>query len=454
MKTVAIIGAGITGLTAAYSLKKKGFDVQVLEVSHKPGGVIQTIHKNGFTMELGPNAIMGLRQNLVQLFEEIGLDDEAIEASPTARKRFIVRNGQLHALPQSFFQFLTTPLLSLNAKLSILKEPFAPSSTNDEETLEDFIKRRFNNEILYYGFEPFLSGIYAGASNKLSLKHAMPKLYELERSHGSLLKAALHLIKERRRTGAAFKGQMISFKSGMHALPAALARTLDQNIRYNSHLQSIRLSEGGWQLTWASTGEGFTGTFDNLLLATPAHTLSRLPFNMDVHAYLSPLSHVPYAPLSVINFGLHRNQIKHSLDGVGFLTSSQEKHGTLGVLFNSSAFPFRAPSDHVMLTAFIGGCGHPKRAAMPASDLQSIAYYDLQNLLGVTGEPIVAQHTYWPYSVPQYNIGHERFLSMAETAERTWPRLFIGGNFRTGVSVTKCLQAGLDLAERIATHNQ
>ena len=443
MKRLLVIGGGLAGLNAAYQAIRAGAEVRVLEATDHAGGVVQSERQDGFLTETGPNTLLSANPEFQKLIAELGLEKEIVDSAPTARERFVVRGGKLASVPMSPGQFLTTPLLSAVAKLRLLGEPLARSrrpNTGGEESLADFARRRLGSEAFTYGLEPFVSGVFAGDPEKLSVRHAFPRLQAMEAEYGSLARGALHAFRKRRASG---KPRLISFQDGLGALPRALARQLKESLILRARLVSLeREGAGNWTAAW-ETPEGQTReVFDGVTLAVPAHALGGLPVPESLKAQLEPLTKIHYPPVSVVLLGYPRHMVGHALNGFGALVPAAEKFSVLGVLFTSTLFSGRAPVGSVLLTTFVGGARQPQFAGLPDDQLVALVTTDLNSLLRISGVPVFQKIVRWPQAIPQYNLDHGEMLAVIENVERAWPGLTLAGSYRGGVSVAQCLATG------------
>jgi oxygen-dependent protoporphyrinogen oxidase len=436
---IGILGAGISGLSVAYELQKRGVPATVYEKSQEVGGAIQTVHRNGWLIEEGPNTLMVKSEQLWNLLDSLGLEDQIIEANPEAKRRFIVKDSQPTALPSSVGSFLRTPLLSATAKLRLLKEPFVSPSANDDESIARFIRRRLGHQPLDYGINPFVSGVYAGDPERLSIRHTFSTLWEMEQEHGSLLKG---LIKRKKQHSA--KRSLLSFSQGNQQLPKAMAKGLPETIHTGYEVTSVEQKDSGWKL-WGSKSDGSFQAEHTVLVSTlPAYTFDKIfDFPSD-----SSISAILYAPLSVVALGFKSNQIHHPLDGFGMLIPKVEPFRTLGVLFSSTLFGGRAPAGHQLLTCFVGGARHPEQAQESTQKLLDQLLPELDELLSIEGDPVFTHHRCWPQGIPQYNVGYDKYLSAIDKLEKDHQGLFIDGNFRGGVSVPDCISSGIKTAQK------
>jgi oxygen-dependent protoporphyrinogen oxidase len=451
-KPVAVLGGGATGLAAAYKLTQLGRRVRLFEASSRLGGAVHSERSDGWLIEAGPNTILENHSDILTLVTELGLDSDRVVASPTAKNRYIVRNGQPHAVPTSPLGLWRTPLFSGQTKRKLVTELWAkPQERANDIGLAEFVAAHFGQEIVDYALNPFISGVYAGDPAKLSARHTFPQLLESEQSHGSLIRGQIAQAKARRERGEP-KSRIVSFRDGLQMLTDALARRLpDGAIELNATVENLRTALGApWRLTWTRDGVAHTEEFGAVVVALPAAALAKLSFGLDARRPLAALDEVVHPPVTSLFLGFRREQVRHPLDGFGALIPSVEKRKLLGVLFSSSLFPNRAPDGHVALTAMVGGATHPEMAALAPDELCTEVMAELRELLGVTGEPVFHRLNIWPRAIPQYNVGHERFLDAIATCEQMHGGLFIGGQACNGIALPNCLRAGLTLGEKAA----
>jgi len=447
---IAIIGGGITGLTAAYYLHQAGHEALVLEASDRIGGVIQTNTANGFMSESGPNSLLLNNPDVSKLFDDIKLSEHIAPANPAARNRYIVKNGRLVPVPLSPVAFLKTPLFSATAKLNLLREPLIKKANrDDEESFADFVRRRLGSEVLNFAAAPFVSGIYAGDPEKLSVRYAFPRLWALEQEYGSLVRGGLNKVKEKKKRIDHFHPTMISFAQGMKMLPQALSAALPGNsILTNTRVSAIIPGEK-WRLCWSHGDSVMEDTFDGVIIAVPAHAVLGLPLPEGALTALRPLCEIEHPPISICVTGFKREQVTHPLDGFGMLIPRMENRKILGCIFSSTLFPNRAPDGHVTLTTFIGGSQNPKLNMQSSEEINSQVCADLSNLLGIKGDPVFLHNTCWERSIAQYNLGYGKVFNAIESCEQQFPGLVLAGNYRDGISVMQCIEGGLKTMKRI-----
>ena len=445
MAAVAIVGAGVAGLTAAYRLKRRGARVVVYEASERAGGVIRSERREGYLAELGPGSITPGEGSLAEVLSQLGLDGSRLEAQREAHKRYIVRKSKLVPLPLSPAQLLTTRLLSNGAKLAIFGEPMVEAGDSPmEESVATFVRRRFNQEVVDYVANPFVGGIYAGDPEQLSARHALPWLHDLEHTHGSVMKGLGRL-----RDGDAPRPALISFTGGLQEIPDAFLRELRSEIRFKAPVTQLRRGPKGWTVSAAfQTAE----LYDGVIYAAPAHCADEVDLAFDGGDRLKTLTSITHPPVAVLALGFRREDVAHRLDGFGFLVPELERRNVLGVIFSSTVFPGRAPEGQVLLTAFVGGVRHPDLANADLGTLTARVVDDLRLLLGVRGEPAFRAFHLWPKAIPQYTLSYGRFKEIMDDAERRNRGLALAGSYREGVAIGEVIAAATEAADRVAGH--
>jgi len=449
-RSVAVVGGGITGLTAAWRLQTRGCRVTVLEQADRVGGAIVTSQRDGWLVECGPNSMLE-SPHLDELVAGLGLEAERQYAEPAAKNRYLVRGGRLMAAPAGPHRLVTTPLFSGRAKLRLLTEPFRRARVRPADiSLGALVREHFGQEILDYAVNPLVAGIYAGDPDALSTKYAFPKLWEAEQTHGSLIRGMIAQMRQKRARGERGIARIVSFARGLQTLPETLAARLPAG-SVRTGVTVLGLTPGApWRVVVRRDGLAATEEFDAVVLALPAPALAALPIGPAEARPLAPLELVDYPPVTSLFLGFRRDQVAHPLDGFGALVPAVEHRSILGVLFSSSLFPGRAPDGHVALTVYVGGTRQPELAQLPPAALRPRVLADLRELLGVTGEPVFSHVTAWPHAIPQYNLGYERVLAAITDVEARHPGLFIGGHVRDGISVANCIAAGLRLGDAAA----
>lgn len=453
---VVIAGGGISGLAAAHSAQAAGASVLVLEAAGQSGGVMQTEHNGGFLVEHGPTS-MAATADALKLLRELGIADDIVEPPKTAARRYVVRNGAMHALPSSPPSLIKSELLTASGKFRLLGEFLVPAAASDapEESLADIVRRRFGSEVLDYVVDPFVSGVCAGDPEKLSSRHVLRVIAELERESGSVLKGA---IKRARASKGKREGHIVSFKRGMSQLSTALAQSVQGSYLSNAKLVSVRDVATHVELLCEINGTRETVYADAFVCALPSHVLATINWPAQWRAEMQRMELVPYAPIATVAFGFKREDVAHALDGFGVLIPSSEHRQILGALFNSSMFAGRAPDGHVLITAFVGGSRFFARNGQSvASDFSPeactrLAIAELTLLLGLRGQPVLTSVASWRHGIPQLEVGHHQVLTAASAIENQASRAFFTGSYLSGAAIGDCLAHGSSVGQRAAAH--
>src|ERR1039458_6995630 len=340
MKPVAVIGGGITGLTAAFCLKQRGVPCLLLEATGRVGGVIQSVRRDGHLAEFGPNSILETSPVISNLVRDLGLESRRLYSNPSAEKRYVVRDKKPVEIPSSAAGFLMTPLFSTAAKLRLLAEPFigrVPEGV--EESIAQFVQRRLGQEFLDYAIDPLVAGIYAGNPRLLSVQQAFPKLHTLEQRYRSLLVGQVLGARARKRSGEVSKqeAKKFSFDDGLQVLIEALQARLNGAIETSAPIRCLRRTGEGWLVERAE--EGSPLECGAVLLALPSHKIAALDIQTTPALQVASLAEVYYPPVASVVLGFRRADVAHPLDGFGMLIPDKEGFNILGALFSSSLFP-------------------------------------------------------------------------------------------------------------------
>ncbi len=452
MKPVAIIGAGIAGLTAAFYLRRKGLPVTVYESTGRVGGAIQSIRKDGFLAEFGPNTILETSPKVTQLVKDAGLAGRRQNPDPSAEARYVVRYQRPIAMPSSPLGFFTTSLFSMSAKLAVLREPFVPRRTDGvEESVAQFVVRRLGQEFLDHAIDALVAGVYAGDPHKLSVLQAFPKLGQLEERYGSLIKGQIFGARERKKRGEVAKDRAakFSFDDGLQVLPHTLAEMLGSSVRTLTHIKAMAKSEAGWTLSCHSVGGDYQAEHSAVLYCGTAFRLAELKVKSSQTIDFTPFSEIRYPPVASVVLGFKRSDVTHPCNGFGMLIPRVEGFKILGTIFSSSLFPNRAPEGHLTLTSYVGGERFPELAGLGTEELTEITLQDLRVILGVKGQPVFRHSVFYPKAIPQYNLGYGKYRALMSDIEARAPGLFLAGHYRDGISLSDTIVSGVNAADRV-----
>lgn len=446
---ITVIGAGVSGLTAAHALACAGHNVLVLDRRLAPGGRIQTERRNGFLVEHGPNSMVSPAPGAEALIRALGLGGERIERGERLQRRYLVRGGRVRGLPLDPLGFFASSFFSLGARLRLLAEPFIRAEPADE-TVADFVRRRFGAELLDYVFDPLVGGLYAGDPERLSVSALFPQLKRMEATHGSVLRGVA--AARRGAADARFdprRRRLFSFAQGMGTLPRALLQALAGRVRFGVRVEAIEPMAGGFRLRLRNGDHVSALRTAGVVVALPAYAAARVLQPLSP-AVASGLGSIEHPPLAVVALGFRAREVAHPLDGLGVLMPAAEVRSVLGMLFSSTLFGARAPDGHVLLTAYVGGARQPELALLPRRDLEALVLRESRELLGVRGEPVFSSVRYWRQGLPQPGLGHERCIEALRAMEADWPGLFVTGNYVSGVSAAACIDGALATAARAA----
>jgi len=446
-KKVAILGAGVSGLTAAYLLDKEGYDVIVLEKKNAVGGSVESISEKGYMFDSGPNSALETTPLIEQIVNELNLKDEFVYANRKGNKRYILRESVLHPLPMNPISFFKSKLFSKGGKLRLFAEPLIGRSKDGYyQSIADFVKRRLGKEFLDYAINPFVAGVYAGNPENLSVKSAFPKLYDLEEKYGGLIVGTIKSIKERKNRPEVAKqsAKMFSFVSGMQILPETIAKNLGDKVHLQSVVTSVEKNSIGYKINYTSAGTPEILDCDFIVSAVPAYIASEIFSQLDKNV-AEHLNNVYYPPVLVLYLAYNIKDVGRPLDGFGFLIPAKEKKSFLGAIWSSVLFPNRAPEDKAAFTLFVGGARDPMISTENKELLIKRIRDEFETIMKINADPVYLSYKFWPKAIPQYNIGYIEHENSFVKFEKENIGLILAGNYRDGISVGDCIKS----AERI-----
>ena len=451
--TVAVVGGGITGLAAAHTLARQSVPFLLLERETRLGGTIRTERADGFLLDAGPDAFLAQKPEAVMLCRELGIEDRLIPTNPTARAVSVLDRNRLHPLPEGMVLTVPTRILPLAmsslfspwGKLRMACEPLIPPRRGGgDESIASFVTRRLGRQALERLAEPLLAGIHSGDPERLSMNALFPRFVELEEKYGSLIRGMRKMTP--RRSSGQSASVFLSLQGGLSELVEAVTAQLPEgSVRRGDGVHRVRW-EGGLYVLRLASGEEVSASA--CILAVPLRVAERLvgELSSDLAALLGGIRTVSTA---VVFLGFPREEVRHSLQGYGFVVPRTAKRRILAATFVSSKFPHRAPGSHVLLRVFLGGARDPEALALSDAALIDVARSELSGILGPLGTPSLTRVYRWEQSTPQVEVGHAKRLAAIEDRLGGWPGLELAGNGLRGVGIPDCISDGRRSAEAI-----
>jgi len=435
---VTIVGGGISGLTCAYRLQQLGHSVTLLEEADHVGGVIDTVTQDGFLFELGPQSFLS-NQAVLDLVADLQLGD-ALQLADRRAPRFVLVGGKLHQVPLAPPQLLTSSLLGWGTKLRLLSEPFRKSAPPEpDESIADFVRRKFGSELLDRMVGPLVSGVYAGDPEKLSLRAAFASAYEWEKTYGSVIRGAMKSRPDSKQP----RPTLCSFTTGVKALVVALAERLGAAVRTGVKVDALqRVPSNGhprYELRITERGQSATLPSEAIVLATPTMPTGQILSSLSERASAA-LRRVEYGPVAVVNAGYRREQVQHPMAGFGFLVPRKESLRALGCVWSSSLFAGRAPEGMVSTASFVGGATDPEALDLSETQSAEIVEREIAGVLGIAGPPVTRRVQKYARAIPQYNLGHGEVLRTIREEIAKFPGLFLTGSYFEGPAIAACVE--------------
>jgi oxygen-dependent protoporphyrinogen oxidase len=458
MKRIAIIGGGISGLSAAFRLeqkKKQGLPLEyvLIEAGSRFGGVIQTERVDECVIEAGPDSFLTEKAWAADLCVELGLRDELIPSNDVARKTYIVVKGRLVPLPDGLmfmvptkiFSAFSSPLFSWTTKLRILREWFyRPVESSRDLSVANFVERHYGHEMVDRVTDPLLAGVYGGSADELSVRSVLPRFVEMEARKGSLGKAMVAVRTQRQSSSRAL---FTSLRGGMQQITDALLARIPESARRSSSAVANISPESG---KWLVMSSGRTEEFDAAIIAAPAYAASRLL--QEANAELaSVLSGIRYSSSVTVALGYGERVRAELLEGFGFLIPRTESHRCIAATFVHNKFPHRAPDDRALIRCFLGGTRDEAILQLSDDEIAAIVNRDLLAIVGINTEPQFVRIYRWQKAMAQYEVGHRDRIDRIRSLLAEMPGLALAGNYLGGIGVPDCVRAGSEATTKILT---
>jgi protoporphyrinogen/coproporphyrinogen III oxidase len=466
-KRIAIVGAGISGLAAAHRITElaPNCEIRLFDSQDRLGGVLATVHEDGYQVELSADNFITTQPWGLELVERLGLKDQLVQTNPASRRTFVMRKKRLYSLPDGFLMMAptkmwpmaVTPVLSPFGKMRAGLEYFLPPSKDDaDESMAGFVRRRLGREIFERLVEPLVSGVYAADMEKLSVLATLPRFREMERKHGSLIRAMRSQMKAQRAKGkhvdqsGARYSMFVTLEEGLSSLIDALATRLPEGtIKLGTAIEGVAQVAGKWQVSMAG-GQG--ESFDAVILATPSHVAATMVRPID-DRLSSDLASIEHEGTAIVTMAFEDSQVKHPMNGAGFVVPGIEGSPILAGSFSSQKYLHRAPDGKTLIRTFVGGARAPEMAEMPDEKLVPLVLGELRDVLGISGDPIYQITAHWPRTMPQYHVGHLDLVAQINDRCHAIPGLALAGNAYDGVGIPACIHSGEVAAERLVGGN-
>jgi oxygen-dependent protoporphyrinogen oxidase len=453
MKRIVVVGGGIAGLSIAHAIARRassnpGVEVLVLERSDRAGGNIRSDSIDGYLCEWGANGFLDNVPATLALARDLGLEAALHPSDTRVMRRFIFRRGRLHEVPTGLAGFAASRLLSWPGKLRVAVEPFAAARPEGDETIHAFATRRIGREAADILIDSLVSGVFGGDARRLSLRACFPRMWELETEYGGLIRALV----ARRRQGAPTKGtgigaprgRLTSFREGTEQLIRALVATLGSAVHTRAEVTTVT-RRGSIYLVRLADGRQIEA--DSVVLASAAPLAARTVAPLD-DALAAALAGIVLAPMAVVCLGYAESRLPRPLDGFGFLAPRGEGVRLLGVLWDSSVYPGRAPAGKALMRVMLGGAHDPAVVALDDAALLDQVRADLRLTMGLDSPPDFVRVFRHPLGIPQYTVGHLDRLAAIDHRLASLPGFFLAGNSYRGIAINACVAEADDIAAR------
>ncbi len=477
MKRVVVIGGGIAGLAAAYSLREhrkpgdKDFEVVLIERKERLGGNIRTEKTEGFLIEGGPDCFLSEKPWAMELCKRIGLEDDLLNTNEANKKTFVLSRGRLHELPEGVILMIptkimplaTSSLISMAGKVRMGLEMFIPRKKDKaDETLGSFVRRRLGQEVLDKIAEPLVAGVHAGDPETMSVRASFPKFVQLEEEYGSLIKGMLkrmELMKKAHKAPAPGTPprkkvtMFLTLRGGLSDLVNTLVWKIEAfpntHIRKGLQVKSVLPAGGGYEVAFEGGEPPLRA--DAVVVAAPAYAASAVLSGLD-HGLSEKLTAIPYVSTATVSIAFRKKDISHPLNGFGFVVPKIEKRRIMAATWTSVKFSYRAPDDSVLIRCFVGGAKNMELVSLDDEEMIKMVRGELREIMGIDAEPVLARVFRWINSMPQYTVGHEERIASIEEMVSRHPGLYLTGSAYHGIGISDSIRNGEVVAKKIIHH--
>jgi len=456
-KKIIIVGGGITGLTTAYYLLEKlahvegDFDIQVLEASNRVGGKIHTVHRDGFVLERGADSFLERKTAAVELVEQLGISDHLVRNS--TGQAYVLLGDTLHQIPAGSFMgipvqedaLVGTGLISEEGKKRVQEELDVPKGEAvEDQSLGEFLRRRFGDELIENLVEPLLSGIYSSDIDEMSIMASFPQFYKLEQEYGSVVKGLRATLPSNRASTGKKKGQFLSFEDGLQTLVDALVRGIGEDrIRTQSRVTEITQGENGYTLK--VNGEKIEA--DAVIMTIPHAKVLGVFASTNV---FQPFTQMPMSSVANVVCAFDASAISESLEGTGFVVSRNSNHRMTACTWTHRKWPTTTPVGKALLRAYVGKPSDQEVMELTDEEIKGIVLRELKETMGIQEQPLFTMVSRWKEMMPQYRVGHvEAVREVRDQLTAVLPGVFITGSSYEGVGIPDCIAQGKQTVEEV-----
>lgn len=452
-KNISIIGGGITGLTAAYYLQKEiiandlPYKIDLIESSDKLGGKFETIKQDGYTIERGPDSFLIRKESAARLAREVGLTEDLVKNG--TGKSFVLVGNKLHEMPKGSFMgiptqlspFLFSNMFSLKGKIRLLSDFVLPKSTVvGDQSVGEFFRRRFGDELLENLVEPLLSGIYAGNIDQLSLMATFPQFYQMEQEHRSLIKGSRETMPKKKDRTTKKPSKFYSFRNGLQSFVAAIVQQFDPTIVTIHKATTVDHIEKKTDYYHVLLDSGEVRKVDSVILTTAFPVVKRIFSHYDLWDVFGKTKATSVANVA---FGFDASAIPSDIEGTGFVVSRNSNYRITACTWTHKKWPNTTPDGKALLRCYLGRPGDEAVVDLSDEEIAAIALKDLEKIMGISEKPDFHLVTRWRDAMPQYTVGHlDRLRELRNEMEKALPGVLLAGSSYQGIGIPDCIDQG------------